>query len=121
MRASKTYVNIINAWFLNYGLSSSALSNHANECACRVLLVLMMQPESTSGVGVAFCTFHHLLAGKEHQKEKDMVDTVKDLGLVGCILYGTYSYRFFALFQQTRDEMKYGKRFIRRRVIYMNE
>ena len=46
------------------------------------------EPEAAA-VHVACCTFHHLLAGKEHQKEKDMVATAKSLGLRGAILYGT--------------------------------
>ena len=40
-------------------------------------------------MAVVFSKFHHLLAGKEHHKEKDMVSAAKVLGLQGLILYGT--------------------------------
>ena len=47
------------------------------------------EPEPEATVHVACCTFHHLLAGNEHQKEKDMVAAAKALGLRGVIVYGT--------------------------------
>eukprot|EP00588_Corethron_pennatum_P018111 CAMPEP_0194306994 /NCGR_PEP_ID=MMETSP0171-20130528/3916_1 /TAXON_ID=218684 /ORGANISM="Corethron pennatum, Strain L29A3" /LENGTH=299 /DNA_ID=CAMNT_0039058863 /DNA_START=8 /DNA_END=907 /DNA_ORIENTATION=+ len=47
------------------------------------------EPEIDGPVEFACCTYHHLLAGKEHQKEKDMVSAAKSMGLVGAILYGT--------------------------------
>jgi len=47
------------------------------------------EPETDRPVEFACCTYHHLLAGKEHQKEKDMVSAAKSIGLVGAILYGT--------------------------------
>eukprot|EP01043_Picozoa_sp_COSAG02_P014817 COSAG02_NODE_617_length_19476_cov_158.404913_10_plen_428_part_00 len=47
------------------------------------------EPEPEVSVHVACCKFHHLLAGNDHQKEKDMVAAAKALGLRGVILYGT--------------------------------
>jgi len=47
------------------------------------------EPEPEATVHVACCAFHHLLAGNEHQKEKDMVAAAKALGLRGVIVYGT--------------------------------
>ena len=38
---------------------------------------------------MVFCTFHHLLEGKSHQKELDMVSAAKRLGVGGLIMYGT--------------------------------
>jgi len=38
---------------------------------------------------MVFCTFHHLLEGKSHQKELDMVSAAKRLGMGGFIMYGT--------------------------------
>eukprot|EP01043_Picozoa_sp_COSAG02_P036258 COSAG02_NODE_2644_length_8343_cov_16.256308_6_plen_333_part_00 len=38
---------------------------------------------------LSFCTFHHLLAGKSHEKERDMVRAASGAGLQGLIVYGT--------------------------------
>ena len=50
------------------------------------------EPEPTSGGGgeeLIFCTFHHLLAGKSHVKEQEVVAAAKSLGHAGLIVYGT--------------------------------
>eukprot|EP01043_Picozoa_sp_COSAG02_P058130 COSAG02_NODE_7183_length_3134_cov_4.238221_4_plen_115_part_00 len=50
------------------------------------------EPELASGGGgeeLIFCTFHHLLAGKSHKKEQEVVAAAKSLGHAGLIVYGT--------------------------------
>ena len=50
------------------------------------------EPEPASGGGgeeLIFCTFHHLLAGKSHAKEQEVVAAAKSLGHAGLIVYGT--------------------------------
>ena len=50
------------------------------------------EPEPASGGGgeeLVFCTFHHLLTGKSHTKEQEVVAAAKSLGHVGLIVYGT--------------------------------
>jgi hypothetical protein len=46
------------------------------------------EPEGPTAT-VSFCTFHHLLAGKSHEKERDMVRAASGAGLRGLIVYGT--------------------------------
>ena len=48
-----------------------------------------VEPEPEAGSELIFCTFHHLLAGKSHTKETEMVGEAKSLGLAGLIVYGT--------------------------------
>jgi hypothetical protein len=50
------------------------------------------EPEPANGGGgeeLIFCTFHHLLAGKSHTKEQEIVGAAKSLGYTGLIVYGT--------------------------------
>jgi hypothetical protein len=46
------------------------------------------EPEGPTAT-LSFCTFHHLLAGKSHEKERDMVRAASAAGLRGLIVYGT--------------------------------
>ncbi len=48
-----------------------------------------LEPEPEMSVHVVCCRWNHLLAGNEHQKEKDIVAAAKAFGLRGVILYGT--------------------------------
>lgn len=46
------------------------------------------EPEGPAAA-LSFCTFHHLLAGKSHEKEREMVRAASGAGLRGLIVYGT--------------------------------
>ena len=46
------------------------------------------QPDGRAAA-LSFCTFHHLLAGKSHEKEREMVRVASGEGLRGLIVYGT--------------------------------
>lgn len=46
-------------------------------------------PLPTSGTPVSFCVFHHLLEGKSHKKEKELVSEARSSGCNGRIVYGT--------------------------------
>jgi hypothetical protein len=42
-----------------------------------------------TGTPVSFCLFHHLLEGKSHKKEKELVSEARSIGCDGLIIYGT--------------------------------
>ena len=48
------------------------------------------QPQPPAGGDqLICCSFHHLLAGKSHTKEQQIVAAAKSLGLRGLVIYGT--------------------------------